>query len=349
MFFANGGGACYVMSVGSYNNTLSDVYRGNKNLILDNIRNEHDINLLVIPEAVNVKECMDIYRDLLNDLCGSGKYFAILDVPRKKPDEDYSAPEDFFRNTFYADNLQFAAAYYPWLETSVLSDKDIDEKMFIGDYNKLDSCAKERLVKKVTDYLNLLPPSAAVAGLYSATDNAYGVWKAPTDMTLKCVKNPEESIDSERQIHLNTPENGKSINVIRYFPGEGTKVKSARTLDGNSPQWKYVNARRTMTFLEQTIRDTAETYASEPNNAQTWNKLKCVINNFLHKVWERGGLAGAVPEDAYSVHVGLGETMTDKDILEGIMCITVMAAISNPSEFIGINIRQQMQKSYIKK
>lgn len=69
-----------------------------------------------------------------------------------------------------------------------------------------------------------------------------------------------------------------------------------------------------------------------------------MINNFLHNVWERGGLAGAVPEDAYSVHVGLGETMTDKDILEGIMCITVMAAISNPLEFIGINVRQQMIK-----
>ena len=73
-----------------------------------------------------------------------------------------------------------------------------------------------------------------------------------------------------------------------------------------------------------------------------------MINNFLQNVWERGGLAGTVPEDAYNVHVGLGETMTDKDILEGIMCITVMAAISNPLEFIGINVRQQMQKSYIK-
>ena len=60
---------------------------------------------------------------------------------------------------------------------------------------------------------------------------------------------------------------------------------------------------------------------------------------------EAGGLAGAVPEDAFSVHVGLGETMTPVDILEGIMRITVLVAISRPAEFIEITFQQQMQKS----
>ena len=73
--------------------------------------------------------------------------------------------------------------------------------------------------------------------------------------------------------------------------------------------------------------------------------IKSMISNFLNGIWKRGGLAGAVPDDAFSVHVGLGETMTPDDILEGIMRITVLVAVSRPAEFIEITFQQQMQKS----
>ena len=51
------------------------------------------------------------------------------------------------------------------------------------------------------------------------------------------------------------------------------------------------------------------------------------------------------PEEAFEVHVGLGDTMTGDDILEGILRITVLVAISRPAEFIEITFQQQMQKS----
>lgn len=35
------------------------------------------------------------------------------------------------------------------------------------------------IVNKVRERLNLLPPSAAMAGLYTMVDNTRGVWKAP--------------------------------------------------------------------------------------------------------------------------------------------------------------------------
>jgi len=390
LFFANGGGTCYVISVGSYNKTLSEIYRGSKDLILDKIRNEPDINLLVIPEAVNVEECMDIYNDLLNNLCDSGKYFAILDIPNKKQEEDNSAPEDIFRNVVSINNLRFAAAYYPWLETLILSDNDIDEKVLVWDYTKeadssffsgnekLDLYIGECMTKlagrngvetddikqikktlhdrlsrewplynilaiKVKDYLNLFPPSAAIAGLYCATDKAYGIWKSTAQIALSCVKNPKECVDHERQTYLNSPVQGKSINVIRAFPGEGTKVLNALTLDGNSPDCRYVNVCRTTIFIRQTIKDIAYTYASGPNDAVTWGRIKCLINNFLHDIWKRGGLAGALQEEAYSIHIGLCETMTDDDILKGIMRITVMIAASHPAEFMEITVEQKMQ------
>ena len=70
-----------------------------------------------------------------------------------------------------------------------------------------------------------------------------------------------------------------------------------------------------------------------------------MIENFLTDIWKRGGLAGAVPDDAFSVHVGLGETMTPEDIAEGVLRVTVLVAITRPAEFIEITFQQSMQKA----
>ena len=138
---------------------------------------------------------------------------------------------------------------------------------------------------------------------------------------------------------------GKSINAIRPFVGEGTLVWGARTLDGNSLDWRYINVRRTMIMIEESIRLAAKAYVFEPNTAQTWVTIRSMIENFLTSVWKAGGLAGAVPTDAFSVHVGLGQTMTPVDILEGKLLITVLVAVTRPAEFIEITFQQQMQKS----
>ena len=79
-------------------------------------------------------------------------------------------------------------------------------------------------------------------------------------------------------------------------------------------------------FLEQSVKNAARAYVFEPNDANTWINMKCMIENFLRSVWKRGGLAGSTPEEAYEVHVGLGDTMTNDDILEGTMRITVFGS-----------------------
>ena len=73
--------------------------------------------------------------------------------------------------------------------------------------------------------------------------------------------------------------------------------------------------------------------------------MRSLIRNFLTGIWKRGGLAGTSPDDAFAVMVGLGETMTPEDILEGVLRITVLVALIRPAEFIEITFQQQMQKS----
>jgi len=176
-------------------------------------------------------------------------------------------------------------------------------------------------------------------------DATRGVWKAPANVSLNSVVSPAVSISHAEQEDLNVTTQGKSINAIRSFIGEGVLVWGARTLDGNSLDWRYINVRRTLIMLEESCRLAAKALVFEPNVSSTWVTIKSLISNFLTGIWKRGGLAGAVPDDAFSVHVGLGETMTPDDILEGIMRITVLVAVSRPAEFIEITFQQQMQKS----
>ncbi|HNK27884.1 MAG TPA: phage tail sheath C-terminal domain-containing protein, partial [Ferruginibacter sp.] len=118
-----------------------------------------------------------------------------------------------------------------------------------------------------------------------------------------------------------------------------------RTLDGNSMDWRYVSVRRTITFIEQSIQKGAGWVVFEPNDAHTWAALKAMIENFLLGLWRQGALAGAKPEEAFTVHIGLGTSMTAVDILEGILRVFVNVAVSRPAEFIVIAFQFQTRKS----
>ncbi|GAB4411207.1 MAG: hypothetical protein OHK0039_16180 [Bacteroidia bacterium] len=193
--------------------------------------------------------------------------------------------------------------------------------------------------------LNILPPSAAMAGIYSLVDNTVGVHKAPANVSLTSVVSPAVPLTSEEQEDLNMPLNGKAVNAIRSFIGKGVLVWGARTLDGNSQDWRYVSVRRTVIMLEQSIKASVEAHVFEPNTAQTWLRVRSSIENFLTDMWQAGTLVGSSTAEAFEVQVGLGTTMTPVDILDGVMKITVKAAISRPAEFIVITFQQKMQES----
>jgi phage tail sheath protein FI len=184
-----------------------------------------------------------------------------------------------------------------------------------------------------------------MAGVFAMVDSSINVAKSPANISLGSVVAPVVAITSDDQEELNLPLNGKAVNAIRSFIGKGVLVWGARTLDGNSQDWRYLSVRRTMIFLEQSIKFAAEAYVFEPNNATTWSTLKATVNNFLVNQWQSGLLAGQTPDDAFSVAIGLGNTMTANDILDGILKMTIKVAITRPAEFIVITFEQQQQKS----
>jgi phage tail sheath protein FI len=420
LFFQNGGGPCYIVSVGSYSDSIEadQMKKGIETLI-----KEQEPTMVVIPETVRLKvdDSINVQQTMLAHCGGKMKSrVAILDVwdGQKERQDPAGDPIENFRGKLGINYLDYAAAYYPWVNTSIVQDNELSfenvankdvlqgllrseagagaeeaskkaqqQQEAIDSITSWDNAAKAAKPKgekaaegegapaasgddvaaqksllgksllamspllygsilgAIKNQLNLLPPAAAMAGIYTMVDNSRGVWKAPANVSLNAVVSPAVNISHDDQEDLNVTTQGKSINAIRTFIGEGTLVWGARTLDGNSLDWRYVNVRRTMIMLEESIRLATKAYVFEPNDANTWVTIKSMIRNFLNGIWKRGGLAGAVPDDAFSIHVGLGETMTSEDILEGILRVTVLVAISRPAEFIEITFQQQMQKS----
>ena len=193
--------------------------------------------------------------------------------------------------------------------------------------------------------LKLMPTSGAVAGAYVATDEKRGVWKAPANIKLESVIGPVIELDNRDQESLNVHTTGKSINAIRTFVGRGTLIWGARTLDGNSLEWRYVPVRRFFSFAEESIKKALEPYVFESNSANTWEDIKFLISNFLTIQWRQGALTGARPAEAYFVNVGLGETMTQLDILEGRMIVEIGLAVSRPLEFITLLMICNMEEA----
>jgi phage tail sheath protein FI len=190
----------------------------------------------------------------------------------------------------------------------------------------------------------VLPASGAMAGVYATNDNLQGVWSAPANVGIVGAIDLPIALDDRQQAGLNVdPATGKSINAIRFFPLQGILVWGARTLDGNSQDWRYLQVRRTVIYIEQSIRNALQPFALQPNDANTWVAAMTMIGAFLTDLWRSGGLQGATPQAAFSVSVGLGSTMTAQDILTGIMRVNVKLAITHPAEFIVLEIDQPMQ------
>lgn len=221
-----------------------------------------------------------------------------------------------------------------------------DKQLYINNALVAQFPAYAQAMTVVARYLNTMPVAPAMAGVYTAVDNSRGVWKAPANVSLNAVVAPTISLSDNDQGNLNVDAlTGKSINAIRTFRGLGTMVWGGRTLDGNSQDWRFINVRRTMIMIEQSVKLAARSYVFEPNDANTWTTMKSMINNFLNNLWKQGALAGATPAEAYTVQIGLGSTMTANDILDGYLNVTVLVALVHPAEFIVLTFKQEMQTS----
>ena len=188
-----------------------------------------------------------------------------------------------------------------------------------------------------------MPASPFMAGIYSRLDNASGVWTPPANVAPTGVTGPSVSLTNKEQEDLNVDATaGKSINAIRSFTGKGTLVWGARTNDGNGLDWRYVNVRRLFISMETDISKALEAYVFKPNVHNTWVEVKTMIESYLLGLYNDGAFAGTTPGTSYQVQIGLGETMTEEDILNGYLRVSIQVAPVRPAEFIVLTFSQMV-------
>ena len=273
-----------------------------------------EISILSIPDEVNtallanpadrdaVRNGMVNQCELLRDR------FAVLNVPGNSGDVNLINPP---RDSSYA------ATYYPWVRA-------------------FDSRTSDTL---------LVPPSGHVTGIYARTDVERGVHKAPANETVRGIvqvdinatRKPLEFTIAKREHDILNP---RGINVIRDFRGDrrGIRVWGARTISSD-PQWRYVNVRRLLLFIEESIDEGTQWVVFEPNDEPLWARVRQTVRNFLLLVWRSGALQGDTEEKAFFVRCDR-TTMTQADIDAGrLICIIGVAPVK-PAEFVIFRIQQ---------
>jgi phage tail sheath protein FI len=349
MYFANGGGPCYIVSVGDLATgfpaavDFDDMIAG-----LDTLEKEDEPTLIVLPDAANLSTAYDLFEKALDQAELMKDRFVIMDVLG----ETDAAVSDFRSNVTSGpsgERLKYGAAYYPKLETVLTY--SYDPAITVGtntlEHWKTNDTELYNLAKNAMEsHRVVLAPSSAMAGVYAKVDSTSGVFKAPANVGLNYVVAPTLKISHEDQESLNVdPTSGKSINAIRTFTGKGPMVWGARTLDGNSNEWRYISVRRFFNMVEESVKKSTERFVFEANTANTWIRVQTMIENFLNQQWQDGALAGSKPEEAYYVSVGLNKTMSAQDILEGRMNIEIGMAAVRPAEFIVLRFSHKLQEA----
>jgi uncharacterized protein len=253
-----------------------------------------------------------VYKALQDQADRTGDRFAILDPPAKVDDLATLKPGGTNRP---ADSI-YSAFYYPRIKVT----------------KELDSDPADEFVT----------PTGHLAGVYARVDAARGVHKAPANESLRNVLDVEHRMTDSDQDSLNLD----GVNLLRVFT-EGPVVWGARTLLASSAPDKtylYVNIRRLVNYIEESLQEGLRFAVFEPNNDATRQIITRSVRGFLDGVWRDGALFGATAEEAY--YVRFPEMFNrDEDRALGKLVMEIGLRVSYPAEFIIVRIGLILQSA----
>jgi uncharacterized protein len=305
-FFNNGGTACYVLPVAA----------GGMATLATLLETLEAIDEIAIVAAPGVE---DIARkgELLDHCFKMEDRVAVLDGV-KTPASD-STPADIFGGPMPTggpttpDKFSYGAVYFPWLK--------VNNPLFTT------GGAEPKLVDQ--------PPSGHVAGIWARVDATRGVDKAPANEGVVGIVDLERTISRDKQKSLNPT----GINVIRPFGG-APMVYGARTIGGDrNGEYRYLNVRRFMNFLKESIDEGTQFVVFEPNNPALWQRIIQSVSAFLFNQWQDGALFGETAKQAFFVKCD-AETNPASTREAGQVITEIGVAVTKPAEFVIFRIQQ---------
>lgn len=303
-FFENGGASCYVVRAGSGDDPAA-VSEEDYRKALDSLKRIDDVTILCAPDGTST----EVQTLLLSHCADTQDRFAILDPPANADEAAIKA----HRERLSSDG-GYGALYYPRIQ--------------IANPSYRRGAAEEQHTISV-------PPSGHIAGLYARSDATRGVHKAPANESLRGALGLEVLLTDAEQ----GPLNDKGINALRWFSGRGVVVWGARTLADASSIWRYVNVRRLLLFVEESIQEATRFAVFEPNDLSLWQTVKRQITEFLTRVWRSGALFGASPAEAFQVRVD-AELNPRSQVANGVLVIEVKLYPVTPAEYVAFRVIQ---------
>ena len=268
------------------------------------LKNLLNVSLVAIPGQTSAA-----LQQAVIDHCEEMRYrFAVLDGPA--PANDTLTDVQNHRQQY---DTKYAALYHPWL---TLPDPFPTNLATIRQYP--------------------IPPSGHMLGIYARVDNERGVHKAPANEVVRGIMGLTRYFTKGEQDILNPYP--VHINVVRDFRpnNRAIRVWGARCITSDS-DFKYVNVRRLLIFLEDSIDRGLQWVVFEPNAEELWARVRRAVINFLTTVWRNGALEGTTPEQGFFVKCDR-TTMTRDDIDNGRLICVIGVAPVKPAEFVIIRI-----------
>ncbi|NQZ58837.1 MAG: phage tail sheath family protein [Lentisphaeraceae bacterium] len=325
-FFHNGGARCWVLNIGTHGSIAGG---GIGRQGVDLLEAIDDITIVAAPGFSDAAD----YETLLSHCEKMRDRIAILDAPAE------------------VDSIAGLTKVAKAGATKVAKDKD-DKKVEApkaANYRPRESASGYGafyypyiVVRDPLNSKNMIevPPSGHLAGVYGRTDNLRGVHKAPANEQIMGALDVAYNVTPEEQGTLNP--NG--VNVIRSFSKEGIRVWGARTVAASSSEYRYLNVRRLMIMVEQSIKRNTSWIVFEPNTPDLWKSIRRDISAFLKNVWRSGALFGDTPEQAFFVKCD-AETNPPEVIDAGQLIIEIGVSPVKPAEFVVFRIGINSQES----
>lgn len=263
-----------------------------------------DISLVAAPGILD----QTVLSNLIDHCEKLSSRFAILDAP--------DDPDEFTEKALKLPdrNSDYAAIYFPHIRifdrTTKLLHPDDDGRIAQA-------------------------PSGHLAGIYSRVDHQRGVHKAPANEVIRGALEVVHQVSRNQQDGLNP----YGINCIRLI-NDNITVWGARTIGGDAnTDLKYINVRRTLIFLRESIDQGTQWVVFEPNDRTLWAKIRLNITAFLTIVWRDGALFGSTPQEAF--YVKCDDETNPREMRDvGRVTCEIGVSIVRPAEFVIFRISQ---------
>ncbi|WP_330333784.1 phage tail sheath subtilisin-like domain-containing protein [Streptomyces sp. NBC_00536] len=308
-FFANGGTSCYVLRL-DRGQDIQAAVEGDaaRRTGLAGLKSVPEVTMVAVPDLWTGGTADALGGTVIGRVAGHcasmGNRLALVEPPPGKSASTVKAFLDHLASPD-TDDAAFTTLYYPWLD-----------------------------VPGVDGTPRTVPPSGHIAGIWARTDAERGVFKAPANQNIRGALTIPTLLTDDQHGELNN----KGVNCLRVFPDRGLLVWGARTRS-TSRDWKYLNVRRLVSHLSDSIRQSSTWAVFEPNDDRLWATLRHSTTSFLTDQWRQGALLGRTPDEAFYVICDTTNN-TPTTIDDGKVICDIGIAPVRPAEFVHFTLTQ---------